>query len=428
VIAGEPVESHRLVALQSELEAGDASALDRFWRDVEISGTPLVEPIDGDDTHVLVTFLWRATEPVRTVAVLSSFGGWDSASLSTHLARLGTTSIWYKTFLARSDHRTSYIFALDDPLTLGLPTPGWSERISTRRPDPLNPRQFVIPPDDEAPEGDFRGYGEVLSVVELPKALPEDWAETRPRVAVGIVTLHRIPSIQLGSTRRVWAYAPPGYSAECGKPCGLLLLLDGFEYLHYVSTPTILDNLLAAGRIPPLVTVMFDSPSAVRAELGCSPAFADFLVSELLPWVHQHYYVTNDPRQTIIGGASLGGVAAAYVGLRYSEHFGNVLAQSGAFWWIVSGDDEPEWLARQFAVQPVRPLRFFLSVGLRENRPTANDGPNLLTASRHLRTVLRMKDYAVDYTEYMGGHDWICWRAMLPTGLLALSNTLTAGR
>jgi enterochelin esterase family protein len=43
----------------------------------------------------------------------------------------------------------------------------------------------------------------------------------------------------------------------------------------------VLDNLLAAGRIPPLVTVFVANPSAearVR-ELSCHPPFAEFLTS-----------------------------------------------------------------------------------------------------------------------------------------------------
>jgi enterochelin esterase family protein len=419
-MAAELSLSPRLAALRREWAAGDPGALGAFWAEVETTGAPLVEPVGGDDTHVLVTFLWRAAEPMQAVAVLSSFGGWDAAAPATHLTRLGATDVWYRTFRARADHRASYTFSLNDPPAPTLAPTSWSEHLARRRPDPRNPRHFTVPPDDEAPAGDFRGYGETLSVVELPQAPPGAWITPRPDVPHGLVRLHRLDSAHLGSVRRVWVYTPPGYADDCDPPCGLLLLFDGFEYLHYVCPPTILDNLLAAGRIPLLVAVMFDSPSAVRAELGCAPHFAEFLVGELLPWLRQHYHVTDDPRQTIVAGASLGGVAAAYAGLRHPETFGNVLAQSGAFWWPVGDDPEPEWLARQFAAQPVRPLRFHLSVGLREIRATANDGPNLLAANRHLRTVLWAKGYSVDYVEYMGGHDWLCWRAMLPDGIMAL--------
>jgi hypothetical protein len=69
MIAEKPIESRCIAALQRELEVGSASALGQFWRDVERHGAPLVEPVADDDTHVLITFLWRATEPAKSVAI-----------------------------------------------------------------------------------------------------------------------------------------------------------------------------------------------------------------------------------------------------------------------------------------------------------------------------------------------------------------------
>jgi hypothetical protein len=45
--------SPRLAALRRRLKAGDEAALDIFWREVHEQGTPLVEPIPGDDQHTL---------------------------------------------------------------------------------------------------------------------------------------------------------------------------------------------------------------------------------------------------------------------------------------------------------------------------------------------------------------------------------------
>lgn len=55
--------SPRLERLRLDvIDAGDASAsvLDAFWKEVEQTGTPLVEPIDARRSRV--TFLWRDAE------------------------------------------------------------------------------------------------------------------------------------------------------------------------------------------------------------------------------------------------------------------------------------------------------------------------------------------------------------------------------
>src|SRR5205085_2867818 len=150
------------------------------------------------------------------------------------------------------------------------------------------------------------------------------------------------------------------------------LLFDGDIYTSWVPAPTICDNLIAAGHIPPLIIVMLDSPRREQ-ELYCDDAFVTFLVDELAPWVRQTYRVTSDPCQTIVGGVSAGGLAAAFVGLRHPEIFGNVLSQSGAFGWSRETADATAWsyeipppdawLIQQFATAERLPLRFHLEAG-----------------------------------------------------------------
>jgi enterochelin esterase family protein len=204
-----------------------------------------------------------------------------------------------------------------------------------------------------------------------------------------------------------------------GQPYGLLILFDGWEYTHWIPTPTILDNLVAKGRIPPLVAVMIDTPNRGR-ELPCYPPFVDFLTQELLPWVRQRYRVTSDPTQTISGGCSYGGLAAAFAGLRRPDVFGNILSQSGSFWWSPEGDSEPEWLIRQFIRVDKLPLNFYLDVGLLETAPSRLNGPSQLVVNRHLRDVLQAKGYPLHYAEFNGRHEYLSWQGTLADGLLAL--------
>jgi enterochelin esterase-like enzyme len=169
-------------------------------------------------------------------------------------------------------------------------------------------------------------------------------------------------------------------------------------------------------------------PGQRDRELPCNPAFADFLSSELLPWAHGLYNFTTDPHQTVVGGSSAGGLAAACAGLLHPERFGNVLSQSGAFHWLPpkadgaqdSGkDSEPKWVARQFIASPKLPLRFYLDAGS-EEFDVSGDGRSILVTSRTLRDVLLAKGYEVHFQQFAGGHDYLSWRGTLADGLIAL--------
>ena len=154
------------------------------------------------------------------------------------------------------------------------------------------------------------------------------------------------------------------------------MVFDEGSYLDGpVPTPVILDNLIAASRIPATVAVLIANPSqeSRNKELPPNPDFADFLGKELVPWIHGRYNVTSDPRLTVVGGSSYGGTAATFAGLRHPEVFGNVLCQSGSFWWAPdhtfgSGTStETGWLAKEFVKSP----KLALLSGTRfSNRPT----------------------------------------------------------
>ncbi len=245
----------------------------------------------------------------------------------------------------------------------------------------------------------------------------------RPGIVAGSVAHHQLRSAVLGNQRSVWVYTPPGLLSS-SQPANLLILLDGGSYIHHIPAPTIVDNLLAAGRLAPLVLLLVDSmDTATRErELPCYPPFAEFLAGELLPWAHARYQFAANPARTIVGGSSYGGLAAAFAAFTRPDCFGNVLAQSGSFWWRPAGDPEYEWLARQFVERERLPIKFYLDVGRGEAQARAR--PNQLIANRHMRDVLRAKGYCVHYAEHVGKHDYAAWRMSFPGGLLALADSI----
>ena len=307
--------------------------------------------------------------------------------------RLANTDVWFLTLRLPATARFTY----------GFVRPG---KVQTR--DPLNPRRFRS-----------------ASFVELPAASPQSWIGIQPEVPKGALWPEKLKSENLKEERAVSIYTPPGYDPKSGS-YGLLVLFDGQDYRGPIPIPTILDNLVVAKKIRPLVALLVDNATEESRDrdLECYPAFADFVAKELVPWAHQHYRFSAEPEQTIVAGASLGGLTAAYCALRYPEVFGNVLSQSGAFWYFPGWEDQEGndtapfgWLIRQFVTSRKLPIRFYLEAGLFENECPET----LLTQNRRLRDVLEAKGYSVIYSEFAGGHEFLSWRGSVADGLMALA-------
>ncbi|HEV3192277.1 MAG TPA: hypothetical protein VGY54_17315, partial [Polyangiaceae bacterium] len=96
-----------------------------------------------------------------------------------------------------------------------------------------------------------------------------------------------------------------------GQPATFLVFGDGGLYLSGFHTPTVLDNLAAAGDIPPTVGLFIDPPSdGDRVQTYDPPidTYPTFLVSEIIPSVITgKYSVSNDPNAWVVIGYSASG-------------------------------------------------------------------------------------------------------------------------
>ena len=409
LVASDPPASPRLAALA---ESPSPAVVAAFWSEIEESGTPLIEPVEGEDDTFRVTFLYRDDAPAEPVGDVLVLGLGTGSDFTTEvMSRIEGTDVLYRTYTRGRGFRGSYQLSPNDPLTLpDLDDPGWwPRRLANFGPDPLNPKRF----------------GERYSIVELPGAPEQPWIVENEDTPRGRVVDHEsFASEVLGNERPISVYLPAGYDESRPDAYPLFVVFDRGAYLNQVPTPTILDNLIAAGEVPPLVTVLVgNSGSARNTELPCNPKFAEFLAAELFPFVRATYNVTNDPARTVVGGSSFGGLASTYFALQHPELVGNVLSQSGSYWWAEGWDFrnpdpavEGEWLTRQFALRDKVPVRFYMDVGIHEA-----GNPSMAVVNRHLRDVLQAKGYdVVRYVEFNGGHDYLVWRGTLADGLIAL--------
>jgi enterochelin esterase family protein len=417
-------QSPRIERIRKSLASGDTPNTDAFWSEIKAKGTPLIEPLG--DKHSLVTFLWRGTPDTRNVVVfLSDFVGVRPQDYM--MRRLGNSDVWFLTVRLPPTARFLYWLSPNNPLDSAF---HGGLLGSSRQLDPLNLNPFF-------------GIG---SIAELPGAPAQPWIVENPNVPAGAVSdAQTISSKLLMQDRRVWVYTPPGYHRN-GSPSDLIVLFDGRMYIDRLLAPITLNNLIAVKRIAPAVAVFIENPFSIRnEELFWNSTYADFVATELIPWIRTNFNVTKDSRRVVIGGASGGGAGATYAALRHSEVFGNVLSQSAGFafspermqLWAErrpgasDGDrhiaeeieDRPiaegGWLAKLFIQAPKLPIRFYMDVGAFE-ADFMGGGLGALEPNRHMRDVLLAKGYEVHYQQFIGGHDYVNWRGTFADGVMAL--------
>jgi enterochelin esterase family protein len=285
-------------------------------------------------------------------------------------------------------------------------------------PDPNARETFVSRAGEGLPDN-------VGSILSLPDAPDQSIIQKRPAVARGWIEAHRLKSEVMANERRVWVYTPPGYAPD-ERSYPMLVLFDGGGALSLMPTHRLLDNLLADGRIQPMVAVFVDNATDTSRnhELPCSEDFARFIETELVPWVRDGYAVSHDAKDGFVTGVSYGGLASMWMGYRLPHIFGNVISQAASLWWGPGYDGEkplprqsyePEWLIDRYAASPRLPLRLWMEIGLMEPED------RMVAPNRRMAGVLQDKGYDLTYSEFAAGHDYALWRVTLAQALAKMA-------
>jgi enterochelin esterase-like enzyme len=208
--------------------------------------------------------------------------------------------------------------------------------------------------------------------------------------------------------RRIFVYTPPGYSA--GRKYPVLYLLHGIggdetEWERFAVPDLILDNLLADGKLVPMIVVMPNGRARPndRAEgnifsLESVKAFAAFdrdLLGDVIPAIEARYSVQADREHRALAGLSMGGGQTLNIGLAHLDTF----AWIGAFSAAPNTKAPAEFMPNPAAVREKLKL-FWLACGSHDGLTEISQGVHAYLKEQNVPHVWNVDDNAHDSTEW----------------------------
>jgi enterochelin esterase-like enzyme len=204
---------------------------------------------------------------------------------------------------------------------------------------------------------------------------PAGFNVKRDNIPHGEITAVQYDSKTLGTRRQVRVYTPPGYSTKRKYP--VLYLLHGIggndrEWLQACKADNVLDNLIADGKMKPMVVVFpngnssvtanaLNAPPGERGAPGGAPGapsgagagagapagagggrgfgggfdswgkpFEHDLIKDIILYIESHYSVYKDREHRALAGLSMGGGQSLNIGMCNIDTFAYVGGFSSA--------------------------------------------------------------------------------------------------
>jgi len=231
----------------------------------------------------------------------------------------------------------------------------------------------VLDPGTQA----FIGYGHMCNGFEIPEP-GVDWYDLKD-VPHGSVRIENYFAAGTKSWRHIFVYTPPGYDANLKTRYPVLYLQHGGGedervWIEMGRTNVILDNLLAGGKVKPMIVVMEtsatgapDSPGGRPGIDGVPPAggvgrggrggapgggvpaagapgapvagrgpagppggpYGQIMINDLIPWVDRHFRTLADKDHRAMAGLSMGGGQTATITMVNLDKFSYIGFFSG---------------------------------------------------------------------------------------------------
>jgi enterochelin esterase-like enzyme len=319
-----------------------------------------------------VAFFYRGS--ATQVAWMGDFNGWGrDATYPNKGTRIPGTDIWILKASFPKDARLDYKILVNNK--------DWII-------DPVNPNQ----------QWSGVGGGSPNSELRMPDWQPEPVTVLREGIPRGRLEKDMLFNSQaLGYQVTYSIYYPAHYEKSSLYP--ILYVTDGYEYLHerMGNMQVILDNLLADGKMQPVLVVFIDHREPVNRsnnrrmqELAMNSRYLNFFTEEFVQRIEARLNVSKDPSERGILGTSMGGLTAAYFAFSKPEIFGLAGIQSPAFWF------KPEiYNLCDNAENP--PVKIYITSGAVHD---AREG------ATKMKSILEKNTCNYQYSETNQGHSW----------------------
>ncbi|QKZ13624.1 alpha/beta hydrolase [Spirosoma sp. KUDC1026] len=223
----------------------------------------------------------------------------------------------------------------------------------------------------------------------------------------------------------------------------VLYLNDGqdLERLHLTD---VLDSLYEQQAVRPFVLVAIHAGDRIQEYGTAAQAdymhrgskaalYTDFVLTELLPYVQNHYPVSDRPEESAFAGFSLGGLSALDLVFHHPDRFSRAGVFSGALWWRSKSTeagyrDETDRIMHDLVRKGnySRNLKFWFEAGTDDETSDRNNNGiiDAIDDTIDLIEELTKKGYQYDraggptdirYVEVQGGkHDQETWSRVMP--------------
>jgi enterochelin esterase-like enzyme len=241
----------------------------------------------------------------------------------------------------------------------------------------------------------------------------------------------------LNTTRRMHVYTPPGYEADNKKYPVFYLLhgaMDTDDAWPSVGRACfILDNLIADGKVKPMIVVMPAGhqpgqpaipPPPQPGTLPIVSSFTNEFMTDIMPYVEKYYRTVNDREHRAIAGLSMGGFQTLDIAFRHLDQFSAIgVFSSGA---VLGRRPAPPVAGEQASSAPApAPQANWEEVhqanlddaGLKKGTRLiwvstgVDDG--LMPNTKTTVEILKRHGFAPIFIESPGAHSWFNWRNYL---------------